>query len=106
LSSSSSSESMLTFSSDAFGLTLSMISFKTLRSYGSIGNIKRAQGTRRVSEKVPQNVAQSKSCGYKYTTFTLEKDAQLFLPFLKFAHKVNSRPIGENSPNLVTLNVP
>jgi hypothetical protein len=62
--------------------------------------------TRCVREKVAQNVAQSICCENECTIFIVKKVAQLFVLFLQFSQKLpklNSRPIGENSPNLVTL---
>jgi hypothetical protein len=41
-----------------------------------------------------------------YTAFTAEKVAELFGLLLQFSQRLpteNSHPIGENSPNLVTL---
>jgi hypothetical protein len=62
--------------------------------------------TRCVREKVAQNVAQSICCENEYTTLIVKKVAQLlvlFLPFSQKLPKLNSRPMGKNTPNLVTL---
>jgi hypothetical protein len=62
--------------------------------------------TRCVCENVAQNDAQSVFRDNRYVTFTVEKSGPFigatFVIFSKLP-KVNSHPIGENSPNLVTL---
>jgi hypothetical protein len=71
-----------------------------------MGTRGRSRVTRCVFEKVAQNVALSIFCENYYTSATVEKIAQLFWLLLQFSQKLpneNSHPIGENSPNLVTL---
>jgi hypothetical protein len=57
-------------------------------------------------EKVAQNVAQPCFCQNQYTNFAVEtsspKNLSYFCNFQKLL-KVSTRPIGENSPNLVTM---
>jgi hypothetical protein len=57
-----------------------------------------------VSEKVAQTVVQSIFCENQCITFTDEKSSPIIGAI--FSHKlpkVDSHPVGENSPNLVTL---
>jgi hypothetical protein len=63
--------------------------------------------TRFVYEKVAQSLAQTFICQNKYITGTVEKDGPKICAtslIFKPLPKVKNRPIGENSPNLVTLN--
>jgi hypothetical protein len=59
-----------------------------------------------VSEKFAQNVAQPIFGQYYHISFTEEKSCRRMwtnsILFIKLP-KVNNRPMGENSPNLVTL---
>jgi hypothetical protein len=61
---------------------------------------------RGISEKFAQNVSQPIFWTYYYISFTEEKSCPRLwtnsVIFIKLA-KVNNRPMGENSPNLVTL---
>jgi hypothetical protein len=60
---------------------------------------------RRVCEKFAQIVAQPSFCQNQCIIFTLGKVAQNFGLLLFFLNlpNVSNRPLGENSPNLVTL---
>jgi hypothetical protein len=62
--------------------------------------------TRRVYEKVTENVAKPMICQLLCTTGTMEKSSPKICATsvnFKALPKVNNRPIVENSPNLVTL---
>jgi hypothetical protein len=61
------------------------------------------RATRCIFEKVAQNAAQSIFCQNYYISVTAEKVAQLFGLLRQKLPKENSHPMGEKSPNLVTL---
>jgi hypothetical protein len=62
--------------------------------------------TRWVCEKIAQKVAQNKFCQSQHIIYNFGKSStKIWTTFVIFEKlsKVNNRPLGENSPNLVTL---
>jgi hypothetical protein len=59
--------------------------------------------TEGLCEKIAQNVAQPHFCQNECKTLTVENSGPENAGCFCYFQKVNNRPIGENSPNLVTL---